>query len=101
MRVEDNFSAIKERIKQACERSGRNEEEIKVIAVTKYVSIERTQEAIDAGIHHIGENRIEGLREKQNAVSGQVDWHFIGTLQTRKVKDVVAHADYVHSLGRL
>lgn len=101
MRVEDNFSAIKERIKQACERSGRNEEEIKVIAVTKYVSIERTQEAIDAGIHHIGENRIEGLREKQNAVSGQVDWHFIGTLQTRKVKDVVAHADYVHSLDRL
>ncbi|MGN1386355.1 MAG: YggS family pyridoxal phosphate-dependent enzyme [Bacillus sp. (in: firmicutes)] len=101
MRVEDNFSAVKEKIKQACERSGRNEEEIKVIAVTKYVSIERTQEAIDAGIHHIGENRIEGLREKQNAVSGQADWHFIGSLQTRKVKDVVAHADYVHSLDRL
>lgn len=101
MRVEDNFSAVKERIKQACERSGRNEDEIKVIAVTKYVSAERTQEAIDAGIIHIGENRIEGLREKQHAINGQAFWHFIGSLQTRKVKDVVEYADYIHSLDRM
>ncbi|MBD3106808.1 YggS family pyridoxal phosphate-dependent enzyme [Bacillus sp. AGMB 02131] len=100
MRVEDNFSVVKERIKQACERSGRSEDEIKVIAVTKYVSAERTQEAIDAGIIHIGENRIEGLLEKQHAINGQAVWHFIGSLQTRKVKDVVAHADYIHSLDR-
>ena len=101
MRVEDNFSAIKDRIRQACERSGRNEEDIKVIAVTKYVSSERTQEAINAGIEHIGENRIEGVHEKQSTINGQVIWHFIGSLQTRKVKDVITHIDYIHSLDRL
>ena len=101
MRVEDNFSAVKDRIRQACERSGRNEEDIKVIAVTKYVSSERTQEAVDAGIVHIGENRIEGMRGKQSTITGQAIWHFIGSLQTRKVKDVIAHTDYIHSLDRL
>lgn len=101
MRVEDNLSAVKDRIRHACERSGRNEGDIKVIAVTKYVSSERTQEAIDAGIEHIGENRIEGIREKQSTTKGQATWHFIGSLQTRKVKDVITHADYIHSLDRL
>ncbi len=101
MRVEDNFSAIKDRIRQACERSGRNEEDIKVIAVTKYVSSERTQEAINAGIEHIGENRIEGVHEKQSTINGQAIWHFIGSLQTRKVKDVITQIDYIHSLDRL
>jgi len=101
VRVEDNFSAIKDRIRQACERSGRNEEDIKVIAVTKYVSSERTQEAINAGIEHIGENRIEGVREKQSTINGQAIWHFIGSLQTRKVKDVITQIDYIHSLDRL
>ena len=101
MRVEDNLSAVKERIRQACKRSGRNEADIKVIAVTKYVSSERTQEAIDAGIEHLGENRIEGIREKQSAINGQAIWHFIGSLQTRKVKDIIANIDYIHSLDRL
>lgn len=101
MRVEDNFSAIKAKIEEACERSGRNSEDIKVIAVTKYVSSERTQEAIDAGVGHIGENRIEGMRDKQASTSGEATWHFIGSLQTRKVKDVLVNADYIHSLDRL
>lgn len=74
---------------------------IQVIAVTKQVGIERTVEAIDAGIRHLGENRPEGLLKKRQAISRDVSWHFIGNLQTRKVKEVIDQIDYLHSLDRL
>ncbi|MGM9928939.1 MAG: YggS family pyridoxal phosphate-dependent enzyme [Bacillus sp. (in: firmicutes)] len=101
MKVIENLAAIEEKIQQACEKSNREKQQIKLIAVTKYVSNERTQEAVDAGVHHIGENRIEGLMEKQQFLDKQPKWHFIGSLQTRKVKDVIEHVDYIHSLDRL
>ncbi|MGM9925294.1 MAG: YggS family pyridoxal phosphate-dependent enzyme [Bacillus sp. (in: firmicutes)] len=101
MRVIDNLSAIERRIQEACERSNRNIDDVHVIAVTKYVSPERTIEAVESGIGHIGENRLEGLMNKQAHIAKGVKWHFIGSLQTRKVKDVVGHADYIHSLDRL
>ncbi|PSL24834.1 hypothetical protein B0H99_12319 [Planomicrobium soli] len=74
---------------------------IQIIAVTKQVGVERTKEAIDAGIQHLGENRPEGLIAKREALSSDVQWHFIGTLQSRKVKDVINQIDYLHSLDRL
>lgn len=75
---------------------------VQLIAVTKYVSIETTREAIACGVHHIGENRVEGLLDKQKAIGREsVTWHFIGTLQTRKVKEVITSLDYLHSLDRL
>ncbi|MBB5178978.1 hypothetical protein HNQ44_000400 [Planomicrobium koreense] len=74
---------------------------INIIAVTKQVGVERTQEAIDAGIRHLGENRPEGLALKLQSIDAGVSWHYIGNLQTRKVKDVVNNIDYLHSLDRL
>ncbi|HSP20766.1 MAG TPA: YggS family pyridoxal phosphate-dependent enzyme [Planococcus sp. (in: firmicutes)] len=75
---------------------------INIIAVTKQVGVERTQEAVDAGIRHLGENRPEGLALKhESIVDAEVSWHFIGNLQTRKVKDVVGSIDYLHSLDRM
>lgn len=101
MKVIENLSVIERRIQEACERSNRKQEDIHIIAVTKYVSPERTIEAVEAGIGHIGENRIEGLMNKQQYLKEGPKWHFIGSLQTRKVKDVVDHVDYIHSLDRL
>ena len=101
MKVIENLASIEERIHKACQRSQRDAQQVKIIAVTKYVSVERTEEAVEAGIIHVGENRIEGLRNKQQQLGDKPIWHFIGTLQTRKVKDVVAHVDYIHSLDRL
>lgn len=74
---------------------------IQVIAVTKQVSVERTNEAIEAGIRHLGENRPEGLLNKRQAISSEASWHFIGNLQTRKVKEVIDQIDYLHSLDRM
>ena len=71
-----------------------------VIAVTKYVTIERAKEAYEAGIRHFGENRLEGFQKKEALPSDAVI-HFIGSLQSRKVKDVINDVDYFHALDRL
>lgn len=76
-------------------------QDIHIIAVTKQVDVARTVEAIEAGIIHLGENRPEGLEAKLEAIQMPVNWHFIGSLQTRKVKQVINDIDYLHSLDRL
>ncbi|WP_449353979.1 YggS family pyridoxal phosphate-dependent enzyme [Virgibacillus natechei] len=101
MDVATNLETIQNNIRQACENSNRNPDEITVIGVTKYVTIERTKEAINNGIKNLGENRLEGLLEKFNHIEDDVKWHFIGTLQSKKVKDVIDKVDAIHSLDRL
>ena len=102
MSVKENYQTILTNINQACEKTGRSSSDVKIIAVTKYVGINRAQEAVDCGITHIGENRPEGLIAKSDALKdAHITRHFIGTLQSRKVKDVLPYADFVHSLDRL
>ncbi|KPB04451.1 YggS family pyridoxal phosphate-dependent enzyme [Bacillus sp. CHD6a] len=95
-----NLSEIKQNIRDACGRADRSVEEVKIIAVTKYVSTERAQEAVTAGVAHLGENRDDGFLKKWDAISKQATWHFIGTLQTKKVKNIIDKVDYIHSLDR-
>lgn len=99
--VESNLQIITEKIAKACEKVGRDPEEVTIIAVTKYVTIERAQEALKAGIIHLGENRDQELLKKYEVLGNQPIWHFIGTLQTRKVKKIIDKVDYIHSLDRL
>lgn len=102
MTVQERLQNIEQTIQNACDNARRNREDVNLIAVTKYVSVETTQAAIDAGIVHIGENRIEGLQSKQeNIKTDHIKWHFIGTLQSRKVKEIINNIDYLHSLDRL
>ncbi|AMR10169.1 YggS family pyridoxal phosphate-dependent enzyme [Bacillus licheniformis] len=102
MDVKSNLRHINDRINEACIKAGRTPDEISVIAVTKYVSPERAQAALDAGIRHLGENRDTGLLHKLDVLKdSEPVWHFIGTLQTRKVKAIIAHVSYIHSLDRL
>ena len=100
MTVAENLAAIQERIVAACDRSNRNPDEITIIAVTKYVTIERTNEALEAGIDNLGENRTEGFFNKYEAIGNHAKWHFIGTLQSRKVKEIIHEATAIHSLDR-
>src|SRR5699024_8576343 len=76
-------------------------DEITVIGVTKYVTIERTKELIATGITNVGENRVEELLHKYGEIEENANWHFIGTLQSRKVKDVIGKVSTIHSLDRL
>jgi PLP dependent protein len=101
MKVAANLEQIQQKINEACEKANRNPEEITVIAVTKYVSVERAKEAIDAGIKNLGENRDEGIFEKWEVLRDKPTWHFIGTLQTRKVKNIIDKVEYIHSVDRI
>lgn len=101
MRVIENLKHIQSNIEEACKKSGRSPGEVTIIAVTKYVSVERAQEAVEAGILHLGENRDEGLLNKWNYLGDKPTWHYIGTMQTRKVKNVIDKIHYLHSLDRL
>lgn len=101
MDVETNLETVREKIKQACEKVNRKPEEITIIGVTKYVTIERTKEAIAAGVTNLGENRTDEFINKYEAIQNEATWHFIGTLQSRKVKDIIDKVDMIHSLDRL
>lgn len=102
MKVAENLRIVNEKIREACTRSGRSPQDVTLIAVTKYVGSGRVQEAVGCGLLNLAENRKEGLLEKQNVIHDErVVWHLIGTLQTRKVKDVVGRIDYFHALDRL
>ena len=99
--IKQNLATITQQIEDACQKAGRSATEVTCIAVTKSVSVERTQEAIDTGMLHVGENRPEGLLHKQEHITAPVVWHYIGSLQTRKVKQVIQTIDYLHSLDRM
>jgi pyridoxal phosphate enzyme (YggS family) len=101
VKVVDNLKNIEEKINRACENSGRDREAIKLIAVTKYVSVERANEALEAGILDLGENRDEGLLTKYEVLKDKPTWHYIGSMQTRKVKNVIDKISYIHSLDRI
>ncbi|MEI2663969.1 YggS family pyridoxal phosphate-dependent enzyme [Rossellomorea sp. LJF3] len=101
MKVSENIQHINENIQLACERSGRRTEDVNVVAVTKYVSIDRAEEAVEAGLRHLGENRDEGLTSKWEVLRDKARWHFIGSLQSRKVKNIIDKVSYIHSLDRL
>ena len=95
------MKAIKPKFEEMAHTLNRIHSGIEIVAVTKQVGIDRTQEAVDAGIRHLGENRPEGLKLKHGSIEGDVCWHYIGSLQSRKVKEVIGLIDYLHSLDRL
>ena len=92
---------VENRLLEACRNSGRSRVEIQVIAVTKYVSTATAEAVVHEGLQHIGENRWPDAREKWETLKGQAVFHYIGSLQTNKVKDVVGKFDFIHSLDRL
>ncbi|MBF7023986.1 YggS family pyridoxal phosphate-dependent enzyme [Staphylococcus kloosii] len=100
MTVQENYTAIQNEISAASKKGGFSLQP-HVIAVTKYVTIERANEAYNAGIKHFGENRLEGFLAKKEALPDDCIFHFIGSLQTRKVKEVINEVDYFHALDRL
>jgi pyridoxal phosphate enzyme (YggS family) len=99
--VLENLVIINAKIIEACKRANRNPNEINIIAVTKYVSVNRAREAHETGLLHFGENYEEGLVVKYQELSHEIIWHYIGTLQSRKVKNIIDKVDYIHSLDRL
>ncbi|WP_342525893.1 YggS family pyridoxal phosphate-dependent enzyme [Chryseomicrobium sp. FSL W7-1435] len=99
--IQLQIQQIQDKIKLAKERSAASANSVQVIAVTKQLSIEKTQTVIESGLLHLGENRPQSFLEKVEALDKKISWHFIGSLQTRKVRDVIDHINYLHSLDRM
>ncbi|MBE0337423.1 YggS family pyridoxal phosphate-dependent enzyme [Paenibacillus sp. 23TSA30-6] len=101
MSLEERIKEVNARVEAACARSGRSREEVNVIAVTKYVSAAAMAFVLDSGLEHVGENRWQDAADKWSKLGDRGTWHFIGHLQTNKVKDVIGKFEFIHSLDRL
>lgn len=100
MSLTESVRQTEARILEACRRSGRSRDDIRVVAVTKYIDVAKTRELIGLGYNRLGENRWQQAREKWEAIGDDAEWHFIGHLQTNKVKDVIGRFAVLHSLDR-
>ena len=98
--IADRLTAVHERIRAACERSGRDPVAVTLVAVAKTFPADAVVAALDAGATDIGENRAQELKEKAAVIGRAVRWHFVGHLQSNKVRQVVGVASLIHSVDR-
>ncbi|MER2173964.1 MAG: YggS family pyridoxal phosphate-dependent enzyme [Carnobacterium sp.] len=100
--VKENCQEIERKLGLSLKKVNRERSSVQVVAVTKSVSSEQAISVIEEGYTHLAENRPEGLEAKQEELNDpQLVWHYIGNLQTRKVKKVINKIDYFHALDRL
>jgi hypothetical protein len=101
MSIASNLDQIRSRIAAACLRAGRRPEEVRLVAVSKTQPPERIEAAAAAGQLLFGENYVQELLAKIEAVQSPVEWHFIGALQSNKVKYLAGRVTLLHSVDRL
>jgi pyridoxal phosphate enzyme (YggS family) len=95
------LTEVTERILSACQRFGRNPEEITLLAVSKTQPVESIREAADCGQRRFGENLVQEALAKMDATEDlALEWHFIGRLQSNKTRQVAARFQWVQSVDR-
>ena len=99
--IKENLENVEKKIADACARSKRDRKEVTLICVSKTKPIEMIQEAYDLGQREFGENKAQEMKEKYELLPKDIKWHFIGHLQTNKVKYVVGRAYLIHSVDSL
>ncbi len=87
------------RVREEIAGTGRAPDEVQILAAVKYVPIEELEVLVQAGITLLGENRAQDLAAKTGAYPGRFTWDFIGHLQSRKVRQVLPHVRYIHSVA--
>lgn len=99
MSLEENKKRVFSEVAAAAKEAGREPDSVSILAVTKYVDSETAKELVETGVTHIAENRVDKFLDKYQALKEKnLTWHLIGTLQRRKVKDVINYVDYFHAL---
>ena len=99
--IQKNIIDVKDNIRKACQRAGRDESEVTLIAVSKTKPLSMIEEAYAAGMLEFGENKPQEMRDKAKLWDAPVHWHMIGTLQSNKIKYVVGTACMIHSVDSL
>jgi PLP dependent protein len=95
----DVLRANLERVRQEIRCAGRDPADVEILAAVKYVAAEELGVLEEAGIGLLGENRAQELVSKADAYPGVFTWDFIGTLQSRKVRQVLPYVRYIHSVA--
>jgi len=101
MNLVNSIEDIQNRIDKACQRSGRDTKDVQLIAVTKTLSADIILEAYNFGLRTFGESRAQEVREKTDNLPTDINWHFIGHLQTNKIKYVLPVCTLIHSVDSL
>lgn len=96
--IRENLRTVEDRIQAACRQCGRNREEVQLIAVSKTKPVEMLEEAYACGCRDFGENKVQELVEKYEAMPKDIRWHMIGHLQRNKVKYIVDKVYLIHSV---
>lgn len=96
--ISENLNTVRQRIAQACERTGRDPSEVTLIAVSKTKPVQALREAYDAGARDFGENKVQELTDKLPQMPGDILWHMIGHLQRNKVKYIIGKTALIHSV---
>ena len=99
--INENISKVRENIVKACEKAGRNPEEVTLIAVSKTKPVSAIEEALLSGTLDYGENKVQELCDKYDVLPKNIRWHMIGHLQRNKVKYLVGKTYLVHSVDSL
>lgn len=99
--IKENLKLVEENIAAACIAAGRNREEVTLIAVSKTKPISLLEEAYGYGCRCFGENKVQELVEKQEAMPKDIKWHMIGHLQRNKVKYIIGKTTLIHSVDSL
>lgn len=94
------YESVRRQVADAADACGRRESDVTIVAVTKTVGVVEIKAALAAGIRDLGENRVQEFQGKFGLFP-EAHWHFVGTLQTNKVKDVVGKACLIHSVDSL
>jgi pyridoxal phosphate enzyme (YggS family) len=95
---QENFELVRNRINAASLRAGRDPGGIKLVAVTKKIPVEIIKEALALGVTCLGENKVQEFLIKQPQLGPDIEWHFIGHLQSNKVKKIIGKVSLIHSL---
>ena len=96
--IELNLKEVEQNIVAACLKSGRRREEITLVAVSKTKPVSLLLEAYNTGIRDFGENKVQEMCDKYEAMAKDIDWHMIGHLQTNKVKYLIGKTKLIHSV---
>lgn len=99
--IKENLDEVKDKIAAAAIKSGRQPEDITLIAVTKTLATDIINGAIHYGVTDIGENKVQEVMDKYEAISSSPKWHLIGHLQTNKVKYIIDKVSLIHSVDSL
>lgn len=99
--IKENLGEVRENIRKACKKAGRNVEDVTLIAVSKTKPLSMLEEAYEAGARDFGENKVQEIIEKRPAMPEDARFHMIGHLQRNKVKQVLPHTVLIHSVDSL